>query len=683
MIRHCSRWIATAAVVLGVVVPSLAVAQADSLACKRTIAKASSTYVRARTKALARCEDGRIKGRIRIGDPCAADPATMRSLESAWVKLFADINRSCGGANRDCGDGDDLPLGSTGWGSVSACPDFESTGCSNAISSCTDISACLQCIGARSVDQGVATYAANFATDQFATSTVVNRCQLAINKGASKYIQTRAKVLQKCWDASLRGAHANPCPDPGDGRALDLLAKAEARKLDTICRSCGGPDKSCNGVGDLTPAAIGFAPTCPAVAPVGGPTCAGPVSTLSDLVGCIDCVADFKTDCPDAAAVPELVNPYPATCNPSPTTTVTTSSSTTTTTSSTTTTTTSSSTTTTTTTTTSSTTTSSSTSTTTSTTGPTTTTESTTTTTASTTTTTIGSAPTILDFTNGAAGGTCGNTRNAGGTIIKNLTCGGLNIGGGPSIIAEGPTPAGSVSRFALSCTGSSCTVSATTTVPAVNSATPDCTTTACNFGTPLPIPNPSLPPLSTCIVNKWGSPGSGTLDIGTGVASLNIPLSSDVYITGAALCPKCLVGGVAGPGTGTCGTGARAGQACTSTNPNGLTRDCPPLASQYIGAIPVNLSPATTGTRQSASATGQFCTGQSTAAAGCFGSALCRTITETGIPAGALALSTPQTVTLASTFCIPSTGNGAVDGSASLPGPGAVSLPGTFRVSN
>jgi hypothetical protein len=37
--------------------------------------------------------------------------------------------------------------------------------------------------------------------------------------------------------------------------------------------------------------------------------------------------------------------------------------------------------------------------------------------------------------------------------------------------------------------------------------------------------------------------------------------------------------------------------------------------------------------------------------------------------------------VTLASTFCIPATGNGAVDGTADLPGPGAVSLPGTFSL--
>ena len=159
---------------------------------------------------------------------------------------------------------------------------------------------------------------------------------------------------------------------------------------------------------------------------------------MSDVVQCIDCVADFKTDCADAAAVPQFMTPYPAACRAAsrppprrrprphdndddhdhhvvdhhdnrlhhvdhdddgPTTTTTTTSTTTTDT------------------------------------GP-----PTTTTTTSTTTTTTGAVtPTILDFTLNAAGGICGDSRNASNVVIKNLTCGGLNIGGGGSQIPEGP----------------------------------------------------------------------------------------------------------------------------------------------------------------------------------------------------------------------------------------------------
>jgi hypothetical protein len=103
------------------------------------------------------------------------------------------------------------------------------------------------------------------------------------------------------------------------------------------------------------------------------------------------------------------------------------------------------------------------------------------------------------------------------------------------------------------------------------------------------------------------------------------------------------------------------------------------PTATFKIGTISVNLIPSTTGTRTSTNATRQFCPGQ--AQTGCFGNSACRTITENGAAAGTLTPDTPKRVTLASTFCIPATGNGVVDSSASLPGPGAVSLSGTFVV--
>src|SRR5262249_40426740 len=101
------------------------------------------------------------------------------------------------------------------------------------------------------------------------------------------------------------------------------------------------------------------------------------------------------------------------------------------------------------------------------------TTTSTTTTTSSTTTTTHPGPPPsrILDFAVSAAGGTCGDTRDGSNAVLKNLTCGGLSIGAGGSLIPEGPTPDGSVSRFALDCTGDSCTIGPTFDTPAPNVA--------------------------------------------------------------------------------------------------------------------------------------------------------------------------------------------------------------------
>jgi hypothetical protein len=251
--------------------------------------------------------------------------------------------------------------------------------------------------------------------------------------------------------------------------------------------------------------------------------------------------------------------------------------------------------------------------------------------------------------------------------------------------------------------------------MPPVNTAGPDCTDVGCNFGTPLPIPNPSLPSLTTCVLNTWSAAASGTLDLASGASSTNVPLNSDVYLTGnlAQPCPKCsATGSPSSPGTGTCDRGPRAGMACTTTSSTGVTRDCPtggvgspatpcpggpgnggcaadacPCTNgggnccdgSHVGPIAVTLSPLTTGTASKTDPGGLLCTPQ--AHAGCFGSTACRTITENGSPAGAVSPSTPAAATLASVFCISATGNGLVDASADLPGPGAVSLPGTFVV--
>jgi hypothetical protein len=316
-----------------------------------------------------------------------------------------------------------------------------------------------------------------------------------------------------------------------------------------------------------------------------------------------------------------------------------------------------------------------------------------------------------MDFTTGPAGGPCGATFSdtTGTTQIKSLTCGGLNIGGGGSTVAEGPTPDGSASRFTTSCTGSSCTLGGFSTAPAANSTQPDCTTTGCNFGTPLPVPNGGL---STCVANTFASAASGTLDMSTGVSSTNVALNSNVVVTGNATqpCPVCRSGSVSGPAcagtpaspcTGMCEGSGNQGSACTSTNSHGLSRDCPQPAGStcykgsnnggactsnsqcpggvcgiFVGTLSVNLSPLTTGTAQASNASGMFCPSQSSA--GCFGSGSCELIRESGAPAGPMTVGAPATTTIASTFCIPASGNLLIDGAAALPGPGAISLPGT-----
>src|SRR5215475_4150281 len=154
----------------------------------------------------------------------------------------------------------------------------------------------------------------------------------------------------------------------------------------------------------------------------------------------------------------------------------------------------------------------------------------TTTTTTSTTTTTCPATGCVilnLDFTNGASGGDCSSAVDGSNAVVKTLHCGGLNIGGGGSTIQEGPTPDGATNRFKVSCAdvSSTCSLAPFTTPPSANSADPDCTAKGCNFGTPLEIPNPTAPNLTTCVLNSFAVDGSGTLSLMDGTSSTNVSL--------------------------------------------------------------------------------------------------------------------------------------------------------------
>src|SRR5215471_7368655 len=279
--------------------------------------------------------------------------------------------------------------------------------------------------------------------------------------------------------------------------------------------------------------------------------------------------------------------------------------------------------------------------------------ETTTTVTSSTTTTTSvgGGAQYTMKFTNAPPTGPCGSTDQP--TVLH---CGGLSIGGGGSIVPEGPTPPGSASLYHLDCalpSGGPCAVSATKTAPTGIDA--DCTDSGCFFGTPLPVANTTVPPLSTCVVNTLSKPVTGTLDLDTGDATLNVSLNSHVFLTGNSTQPCSLCK------AGHCDRGSKQGAACQSSNPQGLTRDCPPGGGLEtdLGIIAVDLCPLSTGTASKTAADGLFCNPQRLA--GCFGSAVhfpplpCTEITEHGVPRD----SATGAITLGSVFCIPETSSG------------------------
>jgi outer membrane protein assembly factor BamB len=293
--------------------------------------------------------------------------------------------------------------------------------------------------------------------------------------------------------------------------------------------------------------------------------------------------------------------------------------------------------------------------------------------------------------------GTCGTVRSGGpgGTIRKNLSCGGINVGAGHSTLPEAAVPGGGVTELNAACTGSTCMVSSR--MASQTGSNDTCSDTGCHFGPYIPLPNGNI---SACLRNSFTAPASGMLNSAAGTFAGTLPLTTAIYLTGNATrpCPPCVGGTVATPNSGTCDPAwltitanpyPDAGKPCMPLDAAGATNDCAPTSATFLSTVPLNLTPVTTGTASLANAAGLFCPFQASAGAfGCRGSGssystcpggnvppLIDHVSELGTPAGAL---TPgsHAMTLVSVFCVPQTGSLIVDNPVDLPGPGAVSLP-------
>ena len=304
-------------------------ALAEPTKCKRDTAKAAAKYVQARSKILAKCEQSKIGGKFTPATNCLTDPDTLEDLNAAEAKFTAAVDKSCGGTDKLCSTpaGNDTPA-SLGW--PSQCPNFEGGSCNNAIMNCGDIATCVSCIVRNAVNQ-----ANTVIHDDLSLPTVkgsaLNKCQAALSKETNKFMAAKSKALQGCWDSRLQAKHTAVCPDGTISdtksparKAFDAIAKAETKKVAAICKACGGADKECGGGDDLAVAAIGFGATCPMVDVPQGELCGDiATNTVQGIVDCVDCVAEYKIDCSDRAAVQAALPapgattenlPYPADC---------------------------------------------------------------------------------------------------------------------------------------------------------------------------------------------------------------------------------------------------------------------------------------------------------------------------------------------------------------------------------
>ncbi len=302
------------------VLPFWSPATAAEDRCRQALLSASTALSRAAIDARLQCETRRLSGKP-TGEGCAE--AARRGIAHVTAKASRRIARACGGVDRRCGTPDDPTLDAAGW-THATCPGIAGMpGCDMPTRHCGDVAACLACTATTNGDALGTVFDATRAAD-----AAGRRCVRTLGRGLAALLDTTATVDDACLAGRLGGGR-NGC------RTRDRqIAAARTRHEAAVCRGCGGRDRRCDGVGDVSPAAIGWAGACP---PGIDGACAGPVTVPEELAACLECLATPVLACAQLLAVPSL-EPYPASCGAAPpettTTSTTTSSSTTSTTSS-------------------------------------------------------------------------------------------------------------------------------------------------------------------------------------------------------------------------------------------------------------------------------------------------------------------------------------------------------------
>lgn len=317
------------AISLGCMAYSMAapMARADAVDCQRAIQLAQAKYLRARAPIVRKCQDSSVRTGIPASPtdcPTSADDAKLDALE---MKLRGRIAAACGGVDKTCDGVGDESLASIGW-NIAACPDLGTEGCTNAIATCDDVATCLACIANQAIAKGSGIAYDQLDAGAFATGSDLNKCQRALGKETVTYFHLRAKLLGTCWGKLIKGTAGFSEP-PGcpatDAKLLEKLARAEKKKIAKICAACGAGgdadgDGQCDAPGTaFTAAQIGFEADCPdEVVPGSGRACDHPgVTSLADVIDCVDCMADFTATCGNEAAIPAL-KVYPAECHAAP-----------------------------------------------------------------------------------------------------------------------------------------------------------------------------------------------------------------------------------------------------------------------------------------------------------------------------------------------------------------------------
>jgi hypothetical protein len=122
-------------------------------ACQATIGRATTTFLGAKSKALAKCWQTVNAGKA-TGDCPAADGKATDAIAKAESKKVAAICKACGGADKACGGADDLTPAAIGF--APTCPAVDppsgAPSCFGAIASLQDVVTCVDCVTEFEVD---------------------------------------------------------------------------------------------------------------------------------------------------------------------------------------------------------------------------------------------------------------------------------------------------------------------------------------------------------------------------------------------------------------------------------------------------------------------------------------------------------------------------------------------------
>ncbi|HLY38079.1 MAG TPA: hypothetical protein VKU61_08590 [Candidatus Binatia bacterium] len=335
-------WLRIAAAILAVTFA--APAYADTAKCEKTLLSGLRKYKKTYLKAFEKCLDAENEGKISGTPPVCPDTAAQVKIGTAASKINVKIDAACAPAD----------LSGLGYGTTCALETAETpaeTTCAGmSATTGAELAACLECWKAAELAEFIAIVYASHAVEVCGaldgSSTVCSEldcttpqpnqdnlgntaeetCQRAIAKAGIKYVLKSEKILESCGLAGH--THAQCLDAMMNPKVVLALASADMKKGALIKSKCGNnrtptasPPFCCRtGTGNAC-TVVATRPDCLAIPGAnvmegktctagtcsgGGPgsitwwencpegsTCPGPpVTTLNELINCVDTTAD-------------------------------------------------------------------------------------------------------------------------------------------------------------------------------------------------------------------------------------------------------------------------------------------------------------------------------------------------------------------------------------------------------